>query len=1195
MLAKKSISRTFSVLLIIALLLAVAPHQTVQAAGVRYVKQAASGSNDCTNWGNACTLQTALTSAISGDEIWMAAGVYKPTTDPTDRSVTFQLIDGVALYGGFAGTETTRDQRDPAANVTILSGDIDNNDIQTPIITDLTTETGNATNSYHVVTGATGATLDGFTITAGNGNGVSPNNRGGGINNDTSSPILTNLTFSGNSANLGGGIYNYTNSNPTLTNVTFSGNSAQNGGGMYNLFCDPTLTNITFDGNSATYGGGIFNGGSSPTLTNITFSGNSASQKGGGIYNDHGIPKLTNVTLTANSAISGGGIYNYFSSPSILNTVFWGNAATSDGAQIYNYSTSTPSVSDSVVQDGYVGGTNIITTDPELGTLGNYGGSTQTIPLLPGSSAIDTGNDATCSITDQRGVPRPQGAHCDIGAFELQTLLMAVPGGLTSGLCESWANACELRYALASAVSGQEIWSSAGVYKPTTDPTDRSATFQLIDGVALYGGFAGTETTRDQRDPAANVTILSGDIDNNDIQTPIITDLTTETGNTINSYHVVTSSTGYDITTLDGFSITAGNANGVSDPNDRGGGIYNLTNSTVLSNVTFTGNSATYVGGGMYNQYSDSPTLMNVTFRGNNANYGGGMFTRSSSPMLTNVTFSGNSATYGGGIYNSDYGSPTLTNVTFSGNSATYGGGMYSLGGTTALRSVTFTGNSADTGGGYYNDVGSLSILNTIFWGNTAVTAGTQVYDKKSYYGWHSNFPLEDSVVQDGCPEGSNCANIITEDPLLGMLGDYGSFTQTIPLLPGSSAIDTGNEYVCPATDQRGVTRPQGAHCDIGAFEVQPILLAVPNGQTSGLCGSWANACELRYALTSAMSGQEIWVAAGVYKPTTDPTDRSATFQLIDGVALYGGFAGTETTREERDPAANITILSGDIDNNDIQTPIITDLTTVSGNDTNSYHVVTGATSNASLTLLDGFTITAGYGGVSNTGGGMNNGYNSSPTLTNVTFSGNSAGFGGGMYILSNSPVLTNVTFSNNSAATYGGGMEIDGGVPALTNVTFSGNTAGSYGGGMLIASQTTLTNVTFSGNSAQYGGGVFNYNNTWLFIRNTIFWGNTATKDGAQIIIAQGYTSISNSVIQGGFAGTNIITDDPLLGTLGNYGGSTQVYPLLAGSSAINTGDDAVCPATDQRGLSRPQGAHCDIGAFELRLFTIFLPIILR
>ncbi len=72
--------------------------------------------------------------------------------------------------------------------------------------------------------------------------------------------------------------------------------------------------------------------------------------------------------------------------------------------------------------------------------------------------------------------------------------------------------------------------------------------------------------------------------------------------------------------------------------------------------------------------------------------------------------------------------------------------------------------------------------------------------------------------MQGGYPR-STCTNIITADPLLGALGNYGGFTQTIPLLAGSSAIDTGNDAVCPATDQRGVTRPQGAHCDIGAYE----------------------------------------------------------------------------------------------------------------------------------------------------------------------------------------------------------------------------------------------------------------------------------------------------------------------------------------------------------------------------------------
>ncbi|CAG0935945.1 hypothetical protein TFLX_04799 [Thermoflexales bacterium] len=405
----------------LALTLGVMP---ANAAGVHYAKPIASGTGDCLSWDNACALQTALTGATSGNEIWVAAGTHKPTTE-TDRSIDFQLKSGVALYGGFAGTETARDQRNPALHVTILSGDIDNNDSQAPIITNPATVTGNTTNSYHVVTGATGATLDGFTITAGYG-GAS--RYGGGMYNLASSPALSNVTFSGNMADSGGGMANRSYSNPTLTNVTFGGNSASQGGGMYNNNSNPTLTNVTFILNSAPSGdgGGMDNESSSPTLTNVTFSFNSSSGgAGGGMNNTTGSnPTLTNVTFNGNSANWGGGMNNYNSSnPQIRNTIFWGNTDNSHGAQIYNYNSSTPIVNDSVVQDGCPAQsacTNIIITNPLLGTLGYYGGFTLVVPLQTGSSAINTGNDAVCPATDQRGVSRPQGMHCDIGAYEYQ-------------------------------------------------------------------------------------------------------------------------------------------------------------------------------------------------------------------------------------------------------------------------------------------------------------------------------------------------------------------------------------------------------------------------------------------------------------------------------------------------------------------------------------------------------------------------------------------------------------------------------------------------------------------------------------------------------------------------------------------------------------------------------------------------------
>ncbi len=184
----RSTSRSSSFLLIITLLFALTFSAQdiipVQAAGVRHVKPAASGTGDCSSWEDACTLQTALTDAISGDEIWVFAGTYTPGPLRTD---TFQLKAGVGLYGGFFGTETVRDDRIPTVFITTLSGDIG-------------TQEDNSDNSYHVVTGVTGATsatiLDGFTITGGNANGAtSPNNCGGGMYNPTSSPTLDEPYF----------------------------------------------------------------------------------------------------------------------------------------------------------------------------------------------------------------------------------------------------------------------------------------------------------------------------------------------------------------------------------------------------------------------------------------------------------------------------------------------------------------------------------------------------------------------------------------------------------------------------------------------------------------------------------------------------------------------------------------------------------------------------------------------------------------------------------------------------------------------------------------------------------------------------------------------------------------------------------------------------------------------------------------
>jgi predicted outer membrane repeat protein len=392
-----------------------------QAATILYAKPGGATTGTCVSWAAACELRYALgTVAVAGDELWVARGVYIPTAS-TDQTISFALRSGLALYGGFAGSETSRDQRNWAVNVTVLSGDIDHNDLTDA--NDVVTDTQNikGTNAYRVVTSSSGITetavLDGFTLTGGNAKGTSYD-RGGGMFNYGGSPTLINITFSGNLATTyGGGMFNYGGS-PTLTNVTFSGNSASTGGGGMASLDDshPTLTNVTFRDNFAISGGGMYNDSVlNLVLTNVTFSGNSAVNGGGMYTGNSSSPTLTNVTFSDNSAVAfGGGIYNSTCNPIVRNTLFVKGASANNCAGDAFAAGSTTNLAD----DTSCGSSTTQSANINLGLLGNYGGSTQTIPLLPGSAAIDAGNNAYCPATDQRGVGR--GGRCDIGAFEAQ-------------------------------------------------------------------------------------------------------------------------------------------------------------------------------------------------------------------------------------------------------------------------------------------------------------------------------------------------------------------------------------------------------------------------------------------------------------------------------------------------------------------------------------------------------------------------------------------------------------------------------------------------------------------------------------------------------------------------------------------------------------------------------------------------------
>lgn len=862
-----------------------------------------------------------------------------------------------------------------------------------------------------------------------------------------------------------------------------------------------------------------------------------------------------------------------------------------------------------------------------------------------------------------------------------------------TGAGTSWADASgDLQAMINASTSGDKIFVAKGTYIPNTYPRttdtgntlitssiEKNYTFHLKDGVKLYGGFAGTETTENDRTDirTTNETILSGDALNDDIlvhQSGIPYSINSSSTDD-NRRHVIVSINDSDNTVLDGFSITGGVATSISTPGEalvtiegtdirtaRGGGIYLHKSATTITNCYFYENHAGFrFGAGMYIDGDDNPALAspiitNCSFENNFANSGGAVYVSSAQPTFNQCKMEHNIGYLGGAIHSKDaslkvYNSLFYENLTNVNVSSGNGGAIDHSGTTqTTIGNCTFVGNKAGADGGAIlasYSTNTLNIYNSIFWDNRAKddtdnqvkanVAGADVEVGATT----PTVTIFNSFVQENSSLINTTNNVSFTDPIFEIYSSspttiHSSSAYDLQLQVTSAAINAGDNANYDATmgneDLAGNERIFKTTIDIGAYENQfpdispsadNVVYVSKNGTAQGNGSSWANANSslsivLKWASiqpTNVTNGLKVFIAKGTYKPefkSGGTTEQDKTFILTNGMELYGGFAGTESSQNDRSSihTNNKTVLSGDFNDDDQIIPLSSNRFSILQNDENA-KLVLSAQENS---IIDGLSITGGNKTGSDIGGGIKAADN--VTLNNLRVYQNSTNTGGSGAAMGLNSTVTNSIFSYNScegstSGGWGAGLSVTHNSSVVNCVFYKNITFGKGGGLYTYGENITVLNSTFYQNAAfvssgsnDLGGAIYATDaatNTGGFsggtsIYNNIFYDNTTVGQnniaGADIT----FVSLSSSTItvthcltqenSSYSTGTGIINNqNPLFADADNGN-----FRLKCESLAINAGTNTSVPlpATDINGNTRLFHNHIvDMGAYESRLLA--------
>ncbi|MFW5652825.1 MAG: choice-of-anchor Q domain-containing protein [Planctomycetota bacterium] len=776
---------------------------TALASDIWHVDIDAAPGGDGSSWATAFdSLQTALAVAGRGDEVWVAEGTYRPAESGGDRSNAFEVPRGVAIYGGFAGDELTRDQRDPGVNLTVLSGDLNGDDEP-----GFTNRSDNTYNVIRITGSYAFSRIDGVTVRGGHADGSEPRNQnGGGLLMGGSAPTLVNVTFRDNFAIADGGAIAGLASAPVLDRCTLVGNAAANGGALSASNGSVFAIESTFEGNAAADSGGaiaVFDSAYLRIDGGTVIANTAEAGRGGGIYISGGSILDFNTVETANNTadLAGGGVYVEGDSEAVLHrgslnenssefgggfavgsdgeieielTRLSGNAARADGGAGYLFAGAGIRLADtSMLQNtaGNAGGGlanegqsgmglfNLFVTDNAAAIGGAISLAASTTATVEDSSflrnsADDAGgalhvNDAIlnlirCDFSDNTAVNDGGAiALTAVRSFDAEDVQFDFNAGGMGGAV--FSNIANRRLNFVNTVFSNNIASQDGGAVSSND--DSGVGFEAVDFVANSAGSRGGAAS------------------------------------------IFGSPWAFDAVRIESNTATS-----------QGGGLYIAASSGTMNRVSFEQNSADVSGGGLVLvSLGESLDFEELRFIGNTAGETGGAlraFAVDREAEFINCLFKGNTAgASGAGAFVTEASRIEFINSTFLQNDAPVGRSV-------AADSVNQAGPS------------DVTISNSILWNGGDELLNADLSDFNTRY----------SNVEGGTAVGSN----LNVPPLFA--DEFGR------LDPGSPVIDAGSNFLLSstiATDLDGNDRfvndagmpdtgaGSGDIIDMGAYEFQ--------------------------------------------------------------------------------------------------------------------------------------------------------------------------------------------------------------------------------------------------------------------------------------------------------------------------------------------------------------------------------------